>query len=129
LFEPLQLREVTARNRIMISPMCQYCAADAIPRDWHIVHLGSRAVGGAGIVMTGATAVEPRGRITPFDVGLWDEKQESVFSHIASFLSNQGAVPGKFGGIRPEIIPLSQDVRLVHGQKKGSQSRSCLYLL
>jgi len=73
LFEPVTFRGVTIRNRIMVSPMCQYSAPDALPTEWHYVHLGSRAVGGAGIVMTEDTAVDPIGRITPFDVGLWSD--------------------------------------------------------
>ncbi len=108
LFEPLELREVTAPNRIVISPMCQYCAPDAVPNDWHLVHLASRAVGGAGIVMTEATAVEPVGRITPFDLGLWDEQQETGFSRIASFVNAQGSVPG---------------IQLSHAGRKASHSR------
>ena len=108
LFEPLQLGEVIVPNRIMVSPMCQYCAADAVPHNWHFVHLASRAVGGAGIVMTEATAVEPAGRITPFDVGLWNKEQETAFSHIASFVSDQGAVPG---------------IQLSHAGRKASHTR------
>src|SRR6476660_6993150 len=94
LFHPLVLRSITARNRIMISPMCQYCAAGDVPDDWHFVHLGSRAVGGAGIVMTEATAVEPIGRITPHDLGLWNDDQEAAFARIAAFVAKQGALPG-----------------------------------
>ncbi len=94
LWEPLVLLGVFARNCIMISPMCQYCAADAVPHDWHFVHLGSRAVGGAGLVVTEATAVEPAGRITPYDLGLWNDEQESAFARIAAFVSEQGGVPG-----------------------------------
>ena len=108
LFEPLDLRGVTARNRIMISPMCQYCAADAVPHDWHFVHLGSRAVGGAGLVVTEATAVEPAGRITPYDLGLWNDEQESAFARIAAFVNEQGAVPG---------------VQLAHAGRKASHAR------
>ena len=108
LFEPLRLREVTVRNRIMISPMCQYCAGDAIPNEWHFVHLASRAVGGAGIVMTEATAVEPAGRITPFDLGLWNEEQQAAFSRIASFVRDQGALAG---------------IQLAHAGRKASHSR------
>ncbi len=107
LFEPLKLCEVTVPNRIMISPMCQYCAADAVPNTWHFVHLASRAVGGAGIVMTEATAVEPAGRITPFDVGLWNQEQEGAFSRIASFVLEQGCVPG---------------VQLAHAGRKASHA-------
>jgi 2,4-dienoyl-CoA reductase-like NADH-dependent reductase (Old Yellow Enzyme family) len=108
LFEPLEMRDVKARNRIMISPMCQYCAPDAVPRNWHFVHLGSRAVGGAGIVMTEATAVEPEGRITPYDVGLWNDEQEAAFARIAEFVSEAGALPG---------------IQLAHAGRKASHSR------
>lgn len=108
LFDPLPLGEVTARNRIMVSPMCQYCAQDSVPHEWHFVHLGSRAVGGAGIVMTEATAVEPVGRITPFDLGLWNDAQETAFSRIASFVRGQGAIAG---------------IQLSHAGRKASHSR------
>ena len=108
LFEPIEMRGVTARNRIMISPMCQYCAANAVPHDWHFVHLGSRAVGGAGIVVTEATAVEPAGRITPYDLGLWNDEQESAFARIAAFVNEQGALPG---------------VQLAHAGRKASHAR------
>jgi len=108
LFEPIELRGVTARNRIMVSPMCQYCAEDAIPHDWHFVHLGSRAVGGAGIVVTEATAVEARGRITPYDLGLWNDEQERAFAKIAAFVTDQGALPG---------------IQLSHAGRKASHGR------
>jgi 2,4-dienoyl-CoA reductase-like NADH-dependent reductase (Old Yellow Enzyme family) len=73
LFSPFSLREITFKNRIFVSPMCQYSAQDGIPNDWHLVHLGSRAVGGAGLVTVEATAVRPNGRITFGDLGLWNE--------------------------------------------------------
>jgi len=73
LFTPLKLRSVTLRNRIAVSPMCQYSSEDGFATDWHLVHLGSRAVGGAGLVIMEATAVEPRGRISPGDVGIWKD--------------------------------------------------------
>jgi 2,4-dienoyl-CoA reductase-like NADH-dependent reductase (Old Yellow Enzyme family) len=78
----------------MLSPMCQYCASDGLPDDWHFVHLGSRAVGGAGIVFTEATHVEPRGRITPHCLGLWNDEQTEAFARIVRFIEKQGAVPG-----------------------------------
>lgn len=94
LFSPLTLREVTFRNRIFVSPMCQYSAEDGVPTQWHAVHLGSRAVGGAGLVTVEATAVSPEGRITPMDTGLWSQEQVEAFKPIVAFLSGNGAVPG-----------------------------------
>jgi 2,4-dienoyl-CoA reductase-like NADH-dependent reductase (Old Yellow Enzyme family) len=73
LFSPLELRRVRFKNRIFVSPMCQYSSVDGVPTDWHFVHLGSRAVGGAGLVMVEATAVCPEGRITPWDSGIWTD--------------------------------------------------------
>jgi len=93
LFRPLALRSVTARNRIMMSPMCQYSATDGMPADWHFVHLGSRAVGGAGIVSTEVVHVSPEGRITPNCLGLWNDAQRDGFARIAAFVAAQGAVP------------------------------------
>ena len=94
LFDPLRLREVTLRNRIAVSPMCQYSAAtDGRATDWHLVHLGSRAVGGAGLVCVEATAVEARGRISPGDLGLWEDGQVEPLARIARFLEGEGAVP------------------------------------
>src|SRR3972149_8685282 len=75
LFQPLTLRSVTVRNRIMVSPMCQYSATDGVANDWHLQHLGSRAVGGAGVVSTEGGHVEPRGRLTPCCLGLWNDEQ------------------------------------------------------
>lgn len=94
LFRPISFRSIRARNRIMLSPMCQYCATDGMPDDWHFVHLGSRAVGGAGIVFTEATHIEPRGRITPYCLGLWNDAQAEAFARIVRFIERQGAVPG-----------------------------------
>jgi 2,4-dienoyl-CoA reductase-like NADH-dependent reductase (Old Yellow Enzyme family) len=94
LFSPLTLRSVEFRNRIFVSPMCQYSAKDGLPNDWHFVHLGSRAVGGAGLVIAEATAVTPEGRISPGDLGIWNDEQVKAFQRIASFISAQGAVPG-----------------------------------
>lgn len=95
LFEPLHLREVTARNRVMISPMCQYSSDDRSGRatDWHLIHLGSFATGGAGIVCVEATGVEARGRISPYDLGLWEDGQIEPLARITRFLRAQGAVP------------------------------------
>lgn len=93
LFTALQLRTLTLRNRIFVSPMCQYSCQDGIPNNWHLVHLGSRAVGGAGLVMAEATAVSPEGRISPGDCGLWNDEQAEAFAAIAAFIASQGAVP------------------------------------
>jgi 2,4-dienoyl-CoA reductase-like NADH-dependent reductase (Old Yellow Enzyme family) len=94
LHEPLTLRGVTMRNRIGVSPMCQYSSTDGFANDWHVVHLGSRAVGGAGLVITEATAVTADGRISPFDLGIYRDEHLEVLSRIARFVSAQGAVPG-----------------------------------
>ena len=93
LFSPFQLRGVTFSNRVFVSPMCQYSSEDGLPTDWHLVHLGSRAVGGAGLVMVEATAVSPEGRITPWDSGIWSDAHAAAFRPIAKFLKVHGAVP------------------------------------
>lgn len=90
LFHPLILREQTFKNRIFISPMCQYSAVDGVPNHWHLVHLGSFAVGGAGLVMVEATAVSPEGRISPCDTGLWNNTQAKAFQSIVAFMHEQG---------------------------------------
>jgi len=93
LFEPLKLRSLTLRNRIAVSPMCQYSAGpDGRATDWHLVHLGSRALGGAGLVCFEATAVEARGRISPADLGLWEDAQIEPLARIVRFVQQQGAV-------------------------------------
>jgi 2,4-dienoyl-CoA reductase-like NADH-dependent reductase (Old Yellow Enzyme family) len=94
LHEPFTLRGVTMRNRIGVSPMCEYSSEDGFANDWHVVHLGSRAVGGAGLVLTEATAVTADGRISPYDLGLYRDEHAEVLSRIAHFISSQGAVPG-----------------------------------
>ena len=94
LFSPLTIREVRFRNRIFVSPMCQYSSDEGLPGDWHLVHLGSRAVGGAGLVMVEATAVSPTGRISPRDSGLWSDRHAEAFQRITGFISAQNAVPG-----------------------------------
>lgn len=93
LFRPISFRSVTARNRIMLSPMCQYSAQDGMPNDWHLTHLGARAAGGAGIVCTEAVHVFPHGRITRHDLGLWNDMQRDALTRIAGFIASQGAVP------------------------------------
>lgn len=94
LFDPLSIRTVSFPNRLAISPMCQYSATDGFANDWHLVHLGSRAVGGAGLIIMEATAVVPEGRITPADLGLWKDEQIAALSRITTFIKAQGAVPG-----------------------------------
>ncbi len=94
LFSPITLREVTVRNRVWVSPMCQYSAVDGVPDDWHLVHLGSFARGGAGLVLTEATAVSPEGRISPADTGLWNDEQQRAWARIVSFLHDRGATTG-----------------------------------
>ena len=94
VFEPLTLRGLTLPNRLWVSPMCQYSATDGLPDDWHLVHLGARAVGGAGLVVTEATAVNAEGRITPGDTGLYDDEQERRWTRIVGFLHEQGAAVG-----------------------------------
>jgi 2,4-dienoyl-CoA reductase-like NADH-dependent reductase (Old Yellow Enzyme family) len=108
LFEPLTLRGVTARNRIWVAPMCQYSAVDGMPDDWHLVHLGARAVGGAGVVLTEATAVSPEGRISPQDTGIWDDAQAQAWARVVAFVQAQGALAG---------------VQLAHAGRKASARR------
>jgi 2,4-dienoyl-CoA reductase-like NADH-dependent reductase (Old Yellow Enzyme family) len=105
LFSPLTIRSVTLRNRIGVSPMCQYSAVDGMANDWHYVHLGSRAVGGAAIVNVEATAVAPEGRITPGCMGLWSDKHIEPLARIARFVQAQGAVPA---------------IQIAHAGRKGS---------
>lgn len=93
LFAPLKIREITLPNRIVVSPMCQYSAEDGFANDWHLVHLGSRVIGGAGTVIVEATAVEPRGRISPADLGLWSDPHIEPLARIAHFARKHGAVP------------------------------------
>jgi 2,4-dienoyl-CoA reductase-like NADH-dependent reductase (Old Yellow Enzyme family) len=99
LFEPLTLRGLTIPNRVWMAPMCQYSASSSgpdtgVPNDWHFQHLASRAVGGAGLIITEATAVSPEGRISPFDLGLWNDRQQQEFGRITAFLEATGVVPG-----------------------------------
>ena len=93
LFTPLILRELSIKNRIFVSPMCQYSSKEGMPSDWHLVHLGSRAVGGAGLVMVEASAVTPQGRISPDDSGIWSGEQAKAFAPITRFIREQGSVP------------------------------------
>jgi 2,4-dienoyl-CoA reductase-like NADH-dependent reductase (Old Yellow Enzyme family) len=94
LFDRYTVRNVTFRNRLFVSPMCQYSSADGMPNDWHLVHLGSRAVGGAGMVMVEASGVSPAGRITAWDSGIWSEAHADAFRKIAAFIEQNGAVAG-----------------------------------
>ncbi|MDR2219080.1 MAG: NADH:flavin oxidoreductase/NADH oxidase [Methylobacillus sp.] len=94
LFSPVKLRELELKNRIVVSPMCQYSADGGIPNDWHFVNYGSRAVGGAGLVIVEATAVCPEGRISPWDLGIWSQEHIPAYRRITDFIREQGAVPG-----------------------------------
>jgi 2,4-dienoyl-CoA reductase-like NADH-dependent reductase (Old Yellow Enzyme family) len=94
LFSSLIIKNVTLKNRIVMSPMCQYTAIDGFTNDWHLVHLGSRAAGGTGLIISEATAVSPEGRITPGDIGLWKDEHISGLSRIADFVHLQGAIAG-----------------------------------
>ena len=94
LFDPIQIRDITFRNRVTVSPMCEYSAEDGFTNDWHLVHLGARAVGGAGAVLTEAIAVLPEGRISPGDIGIWKDAHVENLARIVHFLRQQGAVAG-----------------------------------
>ncbi|MEO7800920.1 MAG: NADH:flavin oxidoreductase/NADH oxidase [Ginsengibacter sp.] len=108
LFEPLTIRQVTLKNRIVVSPMCEYSSTDGFANDWHLVHLGSRAVGGAGLVLAEATAVSPEGRITPNDLGLWKDDHIEFLKRITTFIEANGAVPG---------------IQLAHAGRKASHDK------
>ena len=108
LFQPLTLKSVTLRNRIGVSPMCQYSSEDGAATDWHLVHLGSRAVGGAGLVVAEATAVSPEGRITPGDAGIWSDHHVEPIARINRFVKQHGAVPG---------------IQIAHAGRKASAAR------
>ena len=108
LFEPLTLRGVTFPNRVFVSPMCQYSSEDGLPNTWHTVHLGSRAVGGAGLVMTEATAVTPDGRISPQDLGIWSDAHAEALAPVVHFVRSQGRVMG---------------MQLAHAGRKASTRR------
>lgn len=107
LFTPFRLREIELRNRIVVSPMCEYSAIDGHPQTWHLVHLGSRAVGGAALVFTEATAVEARGRISPVDTGMYLDSHVASWQPIVEFIRQQGPVAG---------------MQLAHSGRKGSTS-------
>lgn len=94
LFSPLTIKDITLRNRIMISPMCEYSSVDGFANDWHLVHLGSRAVGGAALIMQEATAVSPEGRISPDDMGIWKDEHIEKLKQIVNFIHEHGAIAG-----------------------------------
>ncbi|MFZ0490295.1 MAG: NADPH dehydrogenase NamA [Salegentibacter sp.] len=94
LFSPLKIRSISLKNRIVVSPMCMYSSKDGFATNWHLVHLGSRAVGGAGLIISEATAVSPEGRISPDDLGIWKEGHIEKLEEITSFIEEQGSVPG-----------------------------------
>src|SRR5260370_42364066 len=94
LFDPLTIRDLTFTNRVCVSPMCQYSSRGGYANDWHFVHLGSRAVGGAGLILTEATAVLPEGRISPEDLGIWADRHVEMLCRIVSFIHEQGSIAG-----------------------------------
>jgi 2,4-dienoyl-CoA reductase-like NADH-dependent reductase (Old Yellow Enzyme family) len=106
LFEPLEIREIKLKNRIVVSPMCQYSSVDGFANEWHLVHLGTRAVGGAALVFTEAAAVSPQGRISPDDLGIWKDEHVAYLKKITDFIKENGAVPG---------------IQLAHAGRKASQ--------
>ncbi len=108
LFDSLQIRGIELRNRIVVSPMCEYSSEDGFANDWHLVHLGSRAVGGAALVMTEATAVSPEGRISPWDLGIWKDEHIDFLKRITTFIEAHGAVAG---------------MQLAHAGRKASVDR------
>ncbi|MGV3528368.1 MAG: NADH:flavin oxidoreductase/NADH oxidase [Flavisolibacter sp.] len=108
LFSPLKIGNITLKNRIVVSPMCQYSSTDGFANDWHLVHLGSRAVGGAALVFTEATAVSPQGRITPHDLGIYKDEHIDFLKRITAFIKEQNAVPG---------------MQLAHAGRKASHHR------
>lgn len=108
LFSPLTIRDLTLRNRIAVSPMCQYSSDDGFANDWHLVHLGSRALGGAALVFTEAAAVEARGRISPQDLGIWKDEHISPLARVVRFIKEHGAVAG---------------IQLAHAGRKASSLR------
>ncbi|MBC7679477.1 MAG: NADH:flavin oxidoreductase/NADH oxidase [Pseudorhodobacter sp.] len=108
LFEPITLRALTVRNRVWLSPMCQYSCVDGLPNDWHLVHLGARAAGGFGLVLTEAAAVVPEGRISPQDAGIWNDEQADAWGRVVDFIHAREAAAG---------------IQLAHAGRKGSTYR------
>ena len=107
LFQPIQIKNVQLKNRIVVSPMCEYSSIDGFSNDWHLVHLGSRAVGGAGLIITEATAVSPEGRISPDDLGIWKDEHIEGLKRITAFIELQGSIAG---------------MQLAHAGRKASNS-------
>ena len=108
LFSPFKLRELVFPNRVVMSPMCQYAAADGLAQPWHMTHLGSRAIGGAGLIMAEATAVSPEGRLSPEDLGIWSDLHAEALRPVTDFIRGCGAVPG---------------IQLAHGGRKSARFR------
>jgi 2,4-dienoyl-CoA reductase-like NADH-dependent reductase (Old Yellow Enzyme family) len=119
LFEPFTLRGLTLKNRLVVSPMCMYSSADGFANDWHLVHLGSRACGGAALVFTEATSVEPEGRISPDDLGLWKDEHIEFLKRITAFIKSQGSVPG----IQLAHAGRKASTLSPHGGKRGIVSK------
>jgi 2,4-dienoyl-CoA reductase-like NADH-dependent reductase (Old Yellow Enzyme family) len=109
LFQPISFRSVTARNRIVVAPMCQYSAEDGLGDDWHVQHLGARAMGGAGIVFTEATHVSAISRITHHCLGLWNTQHQALLTRLAAIITRGGAVPG---------------IQIAHAGRKASTTRT-----
>lgn len=107
LFSPLKIKNIELKNRIIVSPMCEYSSVDGFANDWHLVHLGSRAVGGAALIFTEATAVSPEGRISPDDLGIWKDEHIPFLRRITEFIEKQGSIPG---------------MQLAHAGRKSSMS-------
>jgi 2,4-dienoyl-CoA reductase-like NADH-dependent reductase (Old Yellow Enzyme family) len=108
LFTPIKMRDLEVRNRVFVAPMCQYSAEDGMPTDWHTVHLGTRASGGAGLVIAEATAVSPEGRITPWDLGIWNDDQANAYRPMTDFIRSQGSIPA---------------MQIAHAGRKASTNR------
>src|SRR3981189_3629168 len=94
LFSPIKIKNIEFKNRLVVSPMCEYSSEDGFANDWHLVHLGSRAIGGAALVITEGAAVSPEGRISAGDLGIWKDEQIPKLKHIPGFIEEHGAVPG-----------------------------------
>src|SRR5688572_12158180 len=107
LFSPIKIKSIEFKNRIVVSPMCQYSSEDGFANEWHLVHLGSRAVGGSSLIFTEATAVSPEARISPTDLGIWKDGHIEFLKRITSFIEKQNAVPG---------------IQLAHAGRKASKS-------